>query len=249
MSVASINETIEYLKCTEIDDSHGVHPGLKQVMEDIFKLIDNVEIDQGQCLKFTEAIMDCILFTRDIKAGRGLQKLAFSYLYTFQQYFQMKAIFVLYMFVNSETDHQIGSWRDIREYCEFIATHSKLGRFDTIIKPIIGMYNNQIIKDYNLLERTLNEADTNSIVTDANAVVANAIDRPLIKNLSFAALWAPRNKLKHRWLFDTLVQMWIYMSPECREIMSSSDDKTAAYNVCKKKYQTIITKLSRELDR
>lgn len=249
MSVASINETIEYLKCTEIDDSHGVHPVLKQVMEDIFKLIDNVEIDQGQCLKFTEAIMDCILFTRDITAGRGLRKLAFSYLYTFQQYFQMKAIFILYMFVNSESNHQIGSWRDIREYCEFIATHSKLGRSDTIIKPIIGLYNNQIIKDYNLLERTLNEADTNSIVANDTAVVADAVERPLIKNLSFAALWAPRNKLKHRWLFDTLVQMWIYMSPECREIMSSADDKTAAYNVCKKKYQTIITKLSRELDR
>lgn len=259
MSVSSITESIEYLKNIECDDAHGIHPGLKQVMDDIFDLIKNNIIDQDQCSEFTEAIIDCILFTRDIKTGRGLQKLAFSYLFTFQQYFAMKAIFILYMFVNSETDHQIGSWRDIREYCEFIAKHSLCGRSDTIIKPIIGMYNNQIIKDIELMDKSIADWDNKceKIERDfdrhsGNVAISPPQERPLVKNLSFAAKWAPRDKLKHRWLFTTLVQMWAFITPECKDIIlaaTTDDEKEAAMAICKKKYKAVITRLARELDR
>lgn len=259
MSVSSITESIEYLKNIEIDDSHGIHPGLKVVMDDILDLIKRGEIDQGQCSEFTEAIIDCILFTRDINSGRGLRKLAFSYLYTFQQYFAMKAIFILYMFVNSETEHQIGSWRDIREYCEFVAIHSPCGKTDTIIKPIIGMYNNQMIKDIKLYDKSIYDWNDKceKINRDferlsGNVAISPPQERPLIDNLSFAAKWAPRDKLKHRWLFTTLVQMWAYITPECKDIIlaaTTDDEKEKAMTVCKKKYKAMVTKLSRELDR
>jgi len=190
MSVSSITESIEYLKCLETDDSHGIHPGLKLVMDDILELIKKDDIDHDQCSELTEAIVDCILFTRDIKTGRGLQKLAFSYLFTFQQYFAMKAIFILYMFVNSETKHQIGSWRDIRDYCEFIAEHSLCGKSDTIIKPIIGIYNNQMIKDIQLLDKSLDawEDKCEKMNRDFERLSGNVAtsppqERPLIDNL------------------------------------------------------------------
>jgi hypothetical protein len=259
MSVSSITESIEYLKCLETDDSHGIHPGLKLVIDDILELIKNGYINQDQCSEFTEAIIDCILFTRDIKSGRGLRKLAFSYLFTFQQYFAMKAIFILYMFVNSETEHQIGSWRDIREYCEFVAKHSPCGQSDTIIKPIIGMYNNQLIKDIKLLDKSLDAWDDKCEKMNrdferlsGNVAISPPQERPLIEKLSFAAKWAPRDKLKHRWLFTTLVQMWAYITPECKDIITAAvtdDEKKTAMAICKRKYKAMVTKLSIELDR
>ena len=260
MSVSSITDSIEYLKCLETDDTHsGVHPGLKKVMEDIFALIKNAEIDQDQCSEFTEAITDCILFTRDIKTGRGLQKLAFSYLFTFQQYFPMKAIFILYMFVTSETAHQIGSWRDIREYCAYVAKYSEFGVSDTIIKPIIGMYNNQMMKDYALMKQKLADwkdkeeaANREGERLSVNLAAQPPLERPLIENLSFAAKWAPRDRLKYRWLFNTLVQMWAYITPECKELITAAttdEEKKAAFAVCKQKYKAMVSKLAKELDR
>jgi hypothetical protein len=258
MSISSIAESIEFLKHTEIDDSHGVHPSLKQVIEDIMELIKKGEIDQNQCSEFTEAIIDCILFTRDIKTGRGLRKLAYSYLFTFQQYFQMKAVFILYMFVNSETAHQIGSWRDIREYCTFVAKHSPNGAADSIIKPIIGMYNNQMMKDCILMEKHIaewNEKQENANREAARLSVAAAappLERPPIENLSFAAKWVPRDRLRQRWLFSTLVRMWTYITPECKELMAAAtteEEKEAVFAVCKRKYKAMVSKLAKEADR
>lgn len=257
MSVSSITESIEFLKCTEIDDSHGIHPGFKQVMDDIMELIQKGEIDQDQCSEFTEEIIDCILFTRDIKTGRGLRTLAYSYLFTFQQYFQMKAVFILYMFVNSETAHQIGSWRDIREYCYFVAKYSQNGAAESIIKPIAGMYNNQMIKDCALIKKKDAEwkekqQRTNDRICELEAAAAPPLERPPIENLSFAAKWVPRDRLKHRWLFTTLVQMWAYITPECKALMlaaTTDEEKEAAFAVCKRKYKAMVSKLAKELDR
>ena len=248
MSVSSITESIEFLKCTEIDDSHGIHPGLKQVMDDIMELINKGEIDQEQCSEFTEAIIDCILFTRDIKSGRGLRKLAYSYLFTFQQYFQMKAVFILYMFVNSETAHQIGSWRDIREYCYFVAKYSPNGATDSIIAPIVGMYNNQMSKDYILMEKHITDWNEKQ----ENALQSPPLERPPIENLSFASKWVPRDRLRQRWLFTTLVRMWTFITPECKELLAAAttdDERDAVFAVCKRKYKAMVSKLAKEVDR
>ena len=248
MSISSITESIEFLKCTEIDDSHGVHPGLKKVMDDIMELIKKGEINQDQCSEFTDAIIDCIFFTRDIKSGRGLRKLAYSYLFTFQQYFQMKAVFILYMFVNSETAHQIGSWRDIREYCYFVAKHSPNGAAESIIKPIVGMYNNQMMKDYAIMEKHI--ADWNE--KQEHVLQSPPLERPPIEYLSFASRWVPRDRLRQRWLFNILVRMWAYITPECKELMlaaTTDEEKEAAFAICKRKYKTMVSKLAKELDR
>lgn len=256
MSLSSIDESIEYLKCMEIDDSHGVHPTMKNIMDRILELIKNNNITHDQCSEYTDAIIDSILFTRDIKSGRGLQTLAFSYLFTFQQYFPMKAVFILYMFVNTETDHQIGCWRDVRDYCDFIAKHSQFGASDTIIKPIIGMYNNQIMKDNLILEKKIAEWEEKqrhiNVRIVGNIAEAPPAEMPPVENLSFAARWVPRNKKKYRWLFDILVQMWAFITPECKSLITAAtteEEKSEALIVCKRKYEEMITRLSKELDR
>ena len=256
MSIVSITESIEFLKCIETDDSQGVHPGLKKVMDEITELIKTNKINKSQCSEFTESIIDCILFTRDIKTGRGLRTLAYSYLFTFQQYFPMKAIFILYMFVNSETTHQIGSWRDVREYCAFVAKHSPFGAADSIIKPIAGMYNNQMIKDNAKMAKHIavwNEKQQKILarISETDAAMAPPLECPPAE-ISFAAKWTPRDKVKHRWLFTTLVQMWAYINPECKELIAAAttdSEREAVFAVCKKKYKAMVTRLAKELDR
>jgi len=256
MSIVSITESIEFLKCIEIDEAHGVHPGLKKVMDEIMDLIKIGQIDKAQCSEFTESIIDCILFTRDIKTGRGLRTLAYSYLFTFQQYFPMKAIFILYMFVNSETTHQIGSWRDIREYCEFVAKHSQCGAADSIIKPIVGMYNNQMIKDNAKMAKHIatwndKQQKISTRISETDAATAPPLECPPAE-ISFASKWTPRDRLKHRWLFTLLVKMWAYIDPECKDIIATAitdSEKEAVFDVCKKKYKAMVSRLAREVDR
>ena len=114
----TITETIEHLKFHELfDPSSPINARLENLLT------------LPESSKFLEQIIDAILFTRNIRDGRGLRDLTYSYLFTLQQYHPMKAIFTLYMMV----DGQIGSWRDVRACCELVAKHSTLGRDDIVI--------------------------------------------------------------------------------------------------------------------
>ena len=126
----TILEQIEHLKFHELYDG-PINTKLKTILE-------NPDSKNNM-----EEIIDAILHTRDIRQGRGLSNLTYSYLFTLQQVFPAKAVFAIYMIVTQK----IGSWRDVRCYCEFVAEHSEKGRADPIIKPIIGLYNHQLIKD------------------------------------------------------------------------------------------------------
>ena len=121
------------------------------------------------------------------------------------------------------------------------------------------MYNNQMMKDYALMERKLADwkkkeeaANREAERLSGNVADAPPLERPLIQNFSFAAKWAPRDRLKYRWLFNTLVQMWAYITPECKELIAAAttdEEKKAAFVICKQKYKAMVSKLAKELDR
>jgi hypothetical protein len=102
----------------------------------------------------------------------------------------MKTVFILYMLVNDN----IGSWRDIRTYCEFLAKEK--GQDNPFIRPIICLYNHQLLKDH---------------------AAFNAG-----KPISYAAKWAPRETKGRAWLFDILVSL--YDDPEYKAIRSEQTD-------------------------
>jgi hypothetical protein len=211
--VLTITEIIEHLKFHELFD-----PATSPYNE----RLDNL-LALPECSKFMEQIIDAILFTRNINVGRGLRDLTYSYLFTLQKWQPMKAIFTLYMMVDS----QIGSWRDVRAYCELVAKHSPMGKEDTVIKPIIGLYNNQLAKDLKAL------------ANDDSA------------SISFAAKWVPRESKGRKWMFNILVSMWTFMNDDYKSIMASAkteESKALAFSKCKMMYRKMVSGLNKKLD-
>ena len=199
----SLSEQIEYLKLHEVyDGNSAINAKLEAVLKD------------PACKKLFERVVDAILHTRNIREGRGLRHLTYSYLYTLQQVAPANAVFILYMIVS----RNVGSWRDVSAYSEFVAKHSAKGRADPIIKPIIGLYNNQLIKD----------------------LVTRKEETPVI---SYAVKWIPRDK----WLFHMLVVMWVYKDPEYKKIVDSTPDAAEAERTCKRMYRKMISDLNKEL--
>jgi hypothetical protein len=212
----TILEQIEHLKFHELYDG-PINTKLKAILE-------NSESKNNM-----EEIIDAILHTRDIRQGRGLSHLTYSYLFTLQQVFPAKAVFALYMIV----DGNVGSWRDVRCYCEFVAEHSEKGRADPIIKPIIGLYNHQLIKDV--------AAWKNALATETSPHARN--------HISYAVRWIPRHNKRNKWLFHMLVVMWVYKDPEYKAIVNSIEDAADAERTCKIMYRKMISDLNKELDR
>ena len=209
-------EQIEHLKFHELYDG-PINTKLKAILE-------NSESKNNM-----EEIIDAILHTRNIRQGRGLSHLTYSYLFTLQQVFPAKAVFAIYMIV----DGNIGSWRDVRSYCEFVAEHSEKGRADPIIKPIIGLYNHQLIKDV--------AAWKNALATETSPHARN--------HISYAVRWIPRPRKGRAWLFHILVVMWVYKDPEYKAIVNSIEDAADAERTCKIMYRKMISDLNKELDR
>ena len=212
----TILEQIEHLKFHELYDG-PINTKLKAILE-------NSESKNNM-----EEIIDAILHTRNIRQGRGLSHLTYSYLFTLQQVFPAKAVFAIYMIV----DGNIGSWRDVRSYCEFVAEHSEKGRADPIIKPIIGLYNHQLIKDV--------AAWKNALATETSPHARN--------HISYAVRWIPRPRKGRAWLFHILVVMWVYKDPEYKAIVNSIEDAADAERTCKIMYRKMISDLNKELDR
>jgi hypothetical protein len=226
MSSSSILEQIDYLKFHEsYNDESPINARLQDILQ------------QQISSEYMEQIIDAILHTRDINLGRGLRDLTYSYLFTLQQFFPIKTVFSLYMMV----DGKIGSWRDVRSYCEFVSKHSEKGLNDPIIKPIIGLYNNQLAKDNKIWQETI-EAYTED---GTNA-------RPHARHyISYAAKWVPRESKGRNWMFDILVLMWIYRDPEYKSIMESAktdDEILTAKRKCKMMYRKMVSNLNKELD-
>ncbi len=213
----SLSEQIEYLKFHEFDNDCPINSKLKTILENPESKIH------------MEEIIDAILHTRDIRHGRGLRQLTYSYLFTLQHVFPAKAVFTIYMIVNEN----IGSWRDVRSYCEFVAEHSEKGRADPIIKPIIGLYNHQLIKDV--------AAWKNALAKEERPHACNVI--------SYAVKWIPRHNKRNKWLFHMLVVMWVYKDPEYKAIVNSTKDPAEAERTCKRMYRKMISDLNIELDR
>ena len=220
---APVADRIYYLKHYETYDGAPIN-------QKMFQLINEHKA------KVMEQIIDAILHTRNIHSGRGLRDLTYSYLFTLQQFVPMKTVFVLYMMVKEPNGIQIGSWRDVRAYCEFLAEHS--GKDNPYIKPIICLYNEQLLKDNQTWTKIMKEWNEDTM------------PRPDARQyISYAAKWVPREAKKRSWLFDILVSL--YNDPEYKTIRASAktpEQKDSAERKCKMMYRKMISNLNKELD-
>jgi hypothetical protein len=209
---APIKDRIYYLKHYETyNPAHPINPKMRLILGDL----SNNHLDD---------VIDAILYTRTINGGRGLRDLTYSYLWTLQQQYPIQAVFLLYRMMEFQCGKQIGCWRDIRAYADFISLYSAKGRNDPMLSPVLGLYNNQIIKDRKSM----------------------AAQRPI----SYAAKWVPRER-KCPWMFEKLLNLWIYVDPEAKQIMSSPTSPAAtimARNKCSMNYRKLVSKMNVLLD-
>lgn len=225
---SSYNDRILYLKYHETyaptDNKRNIK--LDKLFNDIKAQREQDSIGTPEYCDLMEKIIDAILHTRNIWDGRGERDLTYSYMYTLQYHLPIKAIFVLYMIV----EKGIGSWRDVRGYVEYIDDPSC-----PFVKPILGLYNNQLEKDMIAYNAGLNDSGNQQMHWS---------------KISLAAKWVPREKKARKYMFDALVQMWCYRNPEYKSIMDTATSqytKDLAFNKCKKMYRTMISKLNRVL--
>ena len=222
---APVADQIHYLKFYETYNGEPINKKMFQILSKF----------KG---KVIEQIIDAIMHTRDIHSGRGLRDLTYSYLFTLQHFSPMQTVFIIFMMVKENNGTQIGSWRDARAYCEFLAEHSAEGKDNVYIKPIICLYNEQLMKDNDVWTK---------IMADWNPDI---MPRPDAREfISYAAKWVPREAKKRSWLFDILVSL--YNDPEYTAIRATAktpEQKEAAERKCKMMYRKMISNLNKELD-
>lgn len=154
---SSLYERITHLKYYETfeQSSRAVKPSvinkrnkhLDKMLCEIKTKCETGIIGSSEYCDLMEKIIDAILYTRNIWEGRGERDLTYSYLYTLQQHLPIKAVFVLYTIV----EKGIGSWRDVRGYVDYIDDPSC-----PFVKPILGLYNNQLEKDWAVYKQNQN---------------------------------------------------------------------------------------------
>ena len=221
---SSIKERILFLKYYEAfaPTDNKRNKKLDKIFNEIKQKREQDNMDAPEYCDLMENIIDAILYTRNIWEGRGERDLTYSYIYTLQHHLPIKAIFVLYMIV----EKGIGSWRDVREYVEYINDPSC-----PFVKPILGLYNNQLEKDVIAYEMGLRDRENQKLHWS---------------KISLAAKWVPREKKGRKYMFEALVQMWCYKNAEMKHIMDTASgqySKDLAFNKCKKIYRTMISNL------
>jgi len=222
---APVADRIHYLKYYETYDGEPINKKMFKILTESHKANVN-------------KIIDVIMHTRDIHSGRGLRDLTYSYLFTLQQFSPMQTVFIIFMMVKENNGTQIGSWRDARAYCEFLAEHSAEGKDNVYIKPIICLYNEQLLKDNDVWTKIMAKWNP------------DIMPRPDAREfISYAAKWVPREAKKRSWLFDILVSL--YNDPEYNAIRASAktpEQKEAAERKCKMMFRKMISNLNKELD-
>jgi len=119
---------------------------------------------------------------------------------------------------NKEGEHPLGSWKDIKYFCEYCTTEQLLLPTHPLIRYAISLYNTQINKD-----------------------LAN-----LDVKYSLCAKWIPREKSKQfGWIFEEISKQYFghYFKTSLTE-----EQKKKAILKCKTNFRKIISNMNKHLD-
>lgn len=94
-----------------------------------------------------ELFFKLVLYTRDIRIGKGEQLLSYMMLFEFYKIFPDKALDLLNLFV-----HHYGSWRDIPYLCDYISK-TYLSKDHSFIIKAVNIMNDQLYKDMKKSEK------------------------------------------------------------------------------------------------
>jgi hypothetical protein len=182
--------------------------------------------DKSNGGEYKTLLYKMIGYTRDIVAGKGECALTYMMIRCWYDYWPDLAKFALSCLVtpNNADEHPLGSWKDIKYFCEYCrkrgddATHPLIARG-------ISLINEQLTTDY------------------SHYLFTHADDVPKI---SLLAKWIPREKSnRFGWLFELLATSYF---PEYIEMAHDEKTMLAAKRKCMAEYRKIISCLNKQLD-
>ena len=229
----NLNEEIFqlYFQLVRTQSSDDIMKHFKSILTKILNL------DNNQLIYYFEIITKIILFTRDIESGKGEYQLTYELISTmynhlvvskeFSNHSQYKNFHLPIMFLieslviplNSENEHPIGSWKDLKY---LLNTHiSREKRYSTNLKndhiamKCFELYKNQLGKDINAV------------------------------NPSLMAKWVPRENSKFGWITPFIACS--YYSNIYKTAKTSSQINKARLK-CLTLFRIEISKINRKLN-
>jgi len=220
-------------------DSNTVESLSQKVKELLFSLRQDVISLTITPAVFQEAMIvlyKMIGHTRDIVDGKGEYTLTYMLITTWYELYPELSKFALQKMVEfvsqqpqhqqqqqqeqHQTNHQYGSWKDIKYFCNYCKEVKGLPQNHPLIEYACKLLNDQIRQDYH------------------NMVKPNP-------SISLAAKWSPREKSKFGWLFNKLATSYF---EEYMTSATTQQQQTNAQLKCKTHYRKVVVAINKHLD-
>jgi len=183
----------------------------------------------GQAKKdLLKTISYLIGYVRDPVYGMGERDLTYVLICTLYKYDPVQAMYAVRMITeNIDDSGPIGSWADIKYFCEYVRTSPFVfpKDKDVMIDTAIGLLVHQLKKDRGAWNSAMGKY-LQIKRADPNTLVERPVGREV---MSLAAKWTPREKSKFGWIFSHVIS-------------------TFGGNISERDFRRMLSALNRELD-
>jgi len=131
-------------------------------------------------------LLKIMVHTRDVIDGKGEYDLAFMQLLVWYKYYPKIAFECFQLFLDTDKnplDHQYGSWKDVKRFCQYIKDNTIDGEKHPLISGIISISLEHMKDEYTKSKNDINYKPT------------------------LVGKWLPREKSKYGWIFNRLADM------------------------------------------
>ena len=197
----------------------ALYDKFKNILYELKNNYDNDKKESSDILCYLITLFKMIGYTRDIIDGKGEYQLTYMMIYIWSIYYPKLAEIAINLLLRTEKSHMLGSWKDIKLFCDYCKTQHTIDpntNYKRMITFCIDLINYQLRKDLENYDKGL--------------------------PISLAARWVPREKSKYGWLFKELAFSFF---PEYFQFhYINSDAIKKSYT----KYRQLCSKLNKYLD-
>ena len=210
------------------------HTNVERQLYDLLNIIKGNEVQYKNELL---VLYKLIGQTRDLIKGKGEYSLTYMQLYIWYQFYpEMTMDFLPYMFDCGVLEHQYGSWKDIKYFCDYVKSRTN-NHVHPLIQRACLLAMDQLKKDW--------EAFTKYITREDGEYTEDNLVEP---SLTLIGKWLPREKSKFKWLH---AQLAYELHPEYLKSAELKKDRTIMLKAkikCKKELTKMLVGLNKMLD-
>ena len=169
-------------------------------------------------------LLKILVQTRDIVDGKGEYDLAYMQILVWYNYYPTLAFNMFKLFLNTTEnplDHQYGSWKDVKRFCQYIKENTLDGEDHVLIRGILAYSINSLRTEY---EKAMNDINYNP---------------------TLIGKWLPREKSKYGWVFKKMAMM---MNPQFMSTATSRNTMIKAGNKQKMVLKKRLVYLNKRVD-